>query len=459
MTAPGGGGRSGQRGGPAANDGADRGADPHEHGGTVAPRTAADPPAPAPPAPAPAPAPGLARQPAPARGRARARALGDDPTAWTTRAGNDPGAPGLPDGALARRLKARIAARGPISVAEYMTEALGDPVYGYYTTRDPLGVAGDFTTAPEISQMFGEIVGLWLADRAEAAGPTTQVVELGPGRGTLMVDARRAAPSLADRTLWLIETSTTLRVAQDRRLPGARWLDRLHAVPEAPMVLVGNEYLDVLPVRQYLADGQAWREVQIGIGAGGRLTFGLSGPLAVLAQRLGPPVPGAWAEISAVAEADIAEIARRIAAFGGAAILFDYGFVAADRPSGPTLQAVQNHRPVAPLSCPGEADLTWLPDFDLLGAHARASAAVDVHITRQGAFLAELGIGERAAALAAARPDEATAVADALERLTLAEEMGALFKVMAIVPSGAARPPGFHPLSPVPARAAAQGVR
>ncbi|MEL6773282.1 MAG: SAM-dependent methyltransferase [Pseudomonadota bacterium] len=355
---------------------------------------------------------------------------------------------------LMREVRARIFARGPISVAEYMALVLGDPQHGYYTTRDPLGVAGDFTTAPEISQMFGELVGLWLAQAAvtQALDQAAPLIELGPGRGTLMADALRVAPALDTRPLWLVETSVTLRAVQSVRLPRARWIDRLDALPDTPMLLVANEFIDVLPLRQYLADERGWREIQVGLNeSGDALSFGLSGVLP-LPEGEAPPAPGDWREESPAAEQAIGEIARRVATCGGAALLMDYGYVAADRPAGPTLQAVRGHTRTDALQAPGEADLTWLPDFDTLAATARTAAPVEAWVTTQGAFLTELGIGQRAAALATARPGDATALADGLERLVMAEEMGQRHKVLAILPKGQPRPPGFDPATPVPRR-------
>ncbi|MEM6678336.1 MAG: SAM-dependent methyltransferase [Pseudomonadota bacterium] len=344
---------------------------------------------------------------------------------------------------LLERLRARIAATGPISLADYMALALGDPAAGYYRTRDPLGRSGDFTTAPEISQMFGELIGLWLADRlARHEGARPRLVELGPGRGTLMADALRAAGPLQTLPLSLVETSRPLRAAQASRLPQAVWHETLEAVPDEPLLLVANEFLDALPVRQYLADDRGWREVQVGL-AGAGLGFGLSGRI----PRAGlQPAPGDWAEESPAAEGIVASLAARIAHRGGAALIIDYGYREADRPAGPTLQAIKDHARADPLAAPGEADLTWLIDFDRLAAVARDAVdephAIAVHVTTQGAFLAQLGIGLRAAALARARPEEAGAIADALERLTSETAMGTRFKVMAITPAGPP-PPGF----------------
>jgi SAM-dependent MidA family methyltransferase len=339
-------------------------------------------------------------------------------------------------------IRAQIRAAGPISVADYMALCLGHPIHGYYVTRDPLGTAGDFTTAPEISQMFGEMIGLWLARVWRDAGRPApfRLVELGPGRGTLMADALRAArvaPGFhAAADLWLVETSPRLRAEQARRLPGARWADRLAQVPEGPMLLVANEFLDALPVRQYLATAGGWREKRVGLD-GDRLIWGLSAPLP--GGRDAPE--GTWREESPAADAVAGEISGRIAQDGGAALIVDYGYCATDRPPGFTLQALRRHGAADPLAAPGEADLTWLIDFDRLAA---GLAPLGTACAAQGAFLARLGIGQRAAALAAARPGEAGAIADALERLTAVDQMGTLFKALAAWGPGQPTPPGFE---------------
>lgn len=338
---------------------------------------------------------------------------------------------------LGRIIRDRIAAQGPMGVAEFMALCLGHPRHGYYVTRDPLGATGDFTTAPEVSQMFGEMIGLWLRAVWEGMGAPREarVVELGPGRGTLMADARRAMGPLAAAETWLVETSPRLRAEQARRLPGARWAERLEQLPEGFALIVANEFLDALPVRQFIATPEGWRERQVGL-AGDRLTWGLSGPL----PGLDPAPEGAWRETSPAATATAREIARRIESHGGAALLIDYGYRAADRPPGWTLQALRRHAPADPLASPGEADLTWLIDFDALGADL---APLAVRMATQGAFLGRMGIGQRAAMLAQARPDRADSLADALERLTAANAMGTLFKVLAALPPGAPIPPGF----------------
>ncbi len=343
---------------------------------------------------------------------------------------------------LAALIREQIRQAGPMSVADYMALCLGHPRHGYYITRDPLGAAGDFTTAPEISQMFGEMIGLWLARAWVDAGRPAPflLVELGPGRGTLMADALRAARTMPDfagaAQLWLVETSPRLRAEQAARLPQAQWASRLEDVPEAPAFLVANEFLDALPVRQYLATERGWREKRVGL-AEGRLAWGLSAPL----PGTGAAPEGAWREESAAADSIARQTASRIATHGGAALFVDYGYCAADRPAGPTLQALRRHAPADPLDAPGEADLTWLIDFDSLAA---TLAPLSAAIAPQGAFLSRLGIGQRAARLAEARPDEADAVADALERLTAPGQMGTLFKALAAWPAGQAQPPGFE---------------
>jgi len=327
-----------------------------------------------------------------------------------------------------------------MTLAAFMADCLNDPEHGYYTTRDPLGAAGDFVTAPEISQMFGEMIGLWLAAVWQGMGRPAplRLVELGPGRGTLMADALRAARAsgLSDAAdLWLVETSPALRAAQAERLAQAQWAADIGAVPPGPMLLVANEFFDALPVREFVASPEGWHERLVGL-EGDRLVFGLSPPL----PRAEGETPQGWRALCPAMERIAGTIAARIAADGGAALIVDYGYE--DRaPPGPTLQAVRDHRPADPLSCPGEADLTCLVDFRAL---ARALAGLDTATAEQGAFLARLGIGARAAALAAARPDAAGTVADALERLTAPEAMGTLFRVLAAWPQGAKVPPGFE---------------
>jgi len=339
-------------------------------------------------------------------------------------------------------LRAQIRETGPMTVADYMALCLGHPKHGYYITRNPLGAGGDFTTAPEISQMFGEMVGLWLARIWVDAGRPARfrLVELGPGRGTLMADALRATRAVSGfaeaADLWLVETSPALRAEQAKQLPGAQWAERLKEVPKGPCLLVANEFLDALPMRQFIASAQGWCEKLIGLEHE-NLVWGLSQPVPESADA----VEGAWRERSAMADGVAAEISTRITRDGGAALIIDYGYNSADRPSGFTLQALRRHAPTDPLKAPGEADLTWLVDFDRLAA---GLAPLATACAPQGAYLARLGIGQRAAQLAAARPAEANATADALERLTAASQMGTLFKALAAWPAGQRPPPGFE---------------
>ena len=340
--------------------------------------------------------------------------------------------------ALIRR---EIAQGGPLTVARYMELCLAHPTLGYYATRDPLGASGDFVTAPEISQMFGEVIGAWIATVWEAMGRTAfRLVELGPGRGTLMADALRVLAAAGARAMaepWLVETSERLRAEQARRVPGARWAAHLADVPEGPFIVIANEFLDALPVRQFLKSPEGWRERMVGL-RDDRLAWGLSEALPGDDET---PV-AAWRELSPAADAVAAEVGRRLAVAPGAALMIDYGYRAADRPPGFTLQAVRAHARADALDSPGEADLTWLIDFDAL-AGLLAVEGASVRVAEQGAFLARLGIGQRAAALARARPDQADAIADALERLTGGQAMGTLFKAAAAIAPGLAPPPGF----------------
>ncbi|MFK7942468.1 MAG: class I SAM-dependent methyltransferase [Paracoccaceae bacterium] len=335
-------------------------------------------------------------------------------------------------------IRAEIRETGPMSAARYMELCLAHPKHGYYVTRDPLGEAGDFTTAPEISQMFGEMIGVWTAWIAQRLR-TFRLIELGPGRGTLMADALRAVRGAGlDPEVWFVETSPVLRKAQAERVPDAHWVASLREVPEGPFVLVANEFLDALPVHQYLRTAEGWRERLVGIWSGaqdrGGLDWGLSEPFPGQDQA----AEGAWLEISPQADAVLTEIADRLKTSPGAALIVDYGYTASDRPGGLTMQAVQGHARIDPLEAPGASDLTWLIDFDVA-----AAALPGAQVTSQADFLASIGIGERAMSLAKAKPEQAEVVADALERLTAAQQMGTLFKVLGVVSEDLPTPPGF----------------
>lgn len=338
------------------------------------------------------------------------------------------------------RLAAQIAATGPIPVARYMAECLAH----YYATRDPLGARGDFTTAPEISQMFGELIGLWVADLWQRAGRPTPIrlVELGPGRGSLMADLLRATarvPGFAP-AIHLVETSPPLRAEQACRVPQASWHDRLAGVPDdAPLLLIANEFFDALPIRQLVRTAQGWRERMVA-WSDGRLAP-VPGPMPV--DALVPPAlarapEGTIVEIAPAASATAAEIGARLAAQGGAALIVDYGY--AGPATGDTLQAIRAHAFADPFADPGEADLTAHVDFAALAQAAGVQAYGPVD---QGALLEALGLQARARTLAAARPDQAEAVQAAAARLTAPEAMGTLFKALALIGPGWPHPAGF----------------
>ncbi|MEM9270650.1 MAG: SAM-dependent methyltransferase, partial [Pseudomonadota bacterium] len=261
---------------------------------------------------------------------------------------------------LKDELLRRIATDGPMRVDEYMTLCLAHPRLGYYTTRDPLGAQGDFTTAPEISQMFGELLGLWLAQVwMDQGSPKGTLGELGPGRGTLMSDILRATRGVpgfhAALSVHLVEISEPLRDRQRAALSqyDVAWVDRIEDLPDAPLFLVANEFFDALPVRQFQATEAGWSERLVGASEG-ELTFGLAPPSSSppLTARFGTLPPGTVVESSAPSEAIAAQIATRLAQQGGAALIIDYG---AWDGVGDTLQALEDHAPVDALACPGQA--------------------------------------------------------------------------------------------------------
>lgn len=347
---------------------------------------------------------------------------------------------------LRERLEAQIAQAGPISVAQYMTAALHDPTEGYYATRPALGEAGDFVTAPLISQMFGELVGVWAAAAWQMMGApaTVRLVEMGPGDGTLMADVSRAARMAPDfleaAEVWLVETSEPLKAIQQRRLgEGPRWAASLAEVPGgAPMILIANELLDCLPTRQFVRTAVGWAEQLVGLDREGRLAF-VRNP-APAAGLLPDAAEGAVYEQSAAQAALGALLGGRLARDGGAALLIDYG---RDRAGfGDTLQALRRHLKVDPLACPGEADLTVHADFPAVMDAARQQGAEAVILT-QAEFLARMGVGLRAEALVAARPDKSPMIGRQLNRLLAADQMGDLFKACCIHSPGWT-PPAFE---------------
>ncbi|MCB2128560.1 MAG: SAM-dependent methyltransferase [Rhodobacteraceae bacterium] len=355
---------------------------------------------------------------------------------------------------LGKILSRRIAAEGPMSLADYMAECLMHPEHGYYATRDPFGASGDFTTAPEISQMYGEMLGLALAQGWLDQGSPAPfaLTELGPGRGTLMADILRAirtVPGMADAAqIHLVETSRTLRAHQARALQGHRptWHDSVATLPEMPHFLVANEFFDALPIRQFERRGQGWAERHVGL-AKGSLTIGI-GPVAAygaLDSRIADTRDGDIVEVCPALPAIAAEIGNRIARHGGLAIVVDYG---GWHSLGDTLQALAGHRPVSPFDAPGEADLTAHVDFEALAHSLGMTQGVCVTpLVPQGVFLERLGITGRARQLArhlTGQPLESHVAAH--RRLTHPEEMGQLFKVIAGYRKDSPCPPGFDPL-------------
>jgi len=339
-------------------------------------------------------------------------------------------------------LRAEIAADGPISVARYMSLCLTHPRHGYYVTRDPLGADGDFTTAPEISQMFGELLGLWAAQVWLDLGRPApfRLVELGPGRGVLMADAlraARAAPGFAQAAqVWLVEISPALRAQQAVRVPGAAWAARLAEVPPGPMILLANEFFDALPIRQFVRGGGVWRERLVGLD-GGALRWGLGPPLS---HGLPPDAPdGAVLEICPEAQAAARMIGARLARDAGAALIVDYGAEPPAAGGGDTLQAVARHAFVDPLGNPGGADLTAHVDFTALAGAVRAGGAGVAPLLPQGALLERLGLSARSEALTRARPDRADEIAAQARRLTDPAQMGTLFNALAA--AGPRQPP------------------
>jgi NADH dehydrogenase [ubiquinone] 1 alpha subcomplex assembly factor 7 len=350
--------------------------------------------------------------------------------------------------ALADLLLRRIRLSGPMTIADYMADCLLHPEHGYYTTRPPFGAEGDFITAPEISQMFGELLGLCLAQawQDQGAPAVFALAELGPGRGTLMADVLRATRGVpgfhAAARVVLIEASPALRVRQKATLAPypVQWADSIDTLPEAPLFLLANEFFDALPIRQFQRHGDGWQERLVG-ERDGQLAFGLATPtrMAALEHRLAETVPGDIVETCAPAQAIVAGLADRIGRHGGAALLIDYG----DWHSrGDTLQALRRHAFADPLADPGEADLTAHVDFEALAQAAAPCAAAGP--VPQGVLLERLGITARAQALAGRMKGTAlTAHIAAHRRLTHPEEMGQLFKALALHPSGMPPPPGF----------------
>lgn len=356
---------------------------------------------------------------------------------------------------LGRLIAQRIALTGPISIADFMAEALGHPRLGYYRRAMPLGAAGDFTTAPEISQMFGELVGAWLAERWLAMGRPSPVrlVELGPGRGTLMADALRATRGVpgfqAALDLHLVDTNEPMRAAQRAALEthAPTWHERFDEVPAGPLLLVANEFFDALPVRQFHRTEEGWRERMVGLADDGGLRLALAPGVTPFASLLPDATPGAEAEICEAGRALAAAIGARIREHGGWALIVDYGAESAGHAA--SLQAVRGHRSADVLERPGETDLSAHVDFAALAA---AAGVPSFGPMGQGEFLHRLGLSARSAALKRhASPEHARAIDAASARLIAPDQMGTLFRVLALGDGKSAPPAGFSDTSAEPA--------
>lgn len=352
-----------------------------------------------------------------------------------------PEPPASPEPHLAERLARAITLGGPIPVAHFMAAANAH----YYATRDPLGVAGDFITAPEISQMFGELIGAWLADLWDRAGrPDCAYVELGPGRGTLAADALRVMKKAGLMpAVHFVETSPVLRDTQSNRVPGAIFHDDVTSLPhDRPLLIIANEFFDALPVYQIVKAADGWRERRLACQdvmflpvAGKRV------PDEVVPAALRDAPAGSLIESSPACVAIGRALAARVVDQGGAALIIDYGY---DGPAlGETLQAVRAHGSANPFEVPGEQDLTAHVDFATLASVAALAGARVRGPIPQGDFLGRLGVAERATALARMNPEQGDALAEAHRRLTSPAEMGNLFRAMALVGTDWPEPAGF----------------
>jgi NADH dehydrogenase [ubiquinone] 1 alpha subcomplex assembly factor 7 len=346
-------------------------------------------------------------------------------------------------GQLALRLAKQIEGSGPISVAEYMRAANVE----YYASGDPFGVDGDFITAPEISQMFGELVGMWLTDmwlRQNSPG-NCHYVELGPGRGTLAADALRAMARFEFAPdVHFVETSEALRAKQGEHVPQAQFHDGIDSLPtDGPLLVIANEFFDALPVRQLILTHAGWRERVVVRDRGTRFAAmpGASAMDAAVPEALRNAPVGSIFESSPDSTGVMYELAARIAAQGGVMLIVDYGY--AQPGLGSTLQAVKAHQHVDPFTNPGTCDLTAHVNFIELGNMARMRELTVAGPTAQGVWLSALGINQRSAMLAEASPERADEIHAARDRLTKADEMGTLFKVMAVHSADWASPEGF----------------
>jgi NADH dehydrogenase [ubiquinone] 1 alpha subcomplex assembly factor 7 len=356
---------------------------------------------------------------------------------------------------IGEKIARRIRAEGPLSLAAYMAMALHDPVDGYYARHQPIGTDGDFVTAPEISQIFGELIGLWCAETWRRLGQPDPVIlaELGPGRGVLMSDLLRAAATVPEFRravrLHLVETSAVLRAEQQQRLGqfGPVWVPGVADLPDGPTLVVANEFLDALPLRQFVRGAVHWSERLVALDDENRFVF-VEGPESPAASLLVPPgqrdsaALGAVVEVCPAALTLASALGARVAQHAGAALFIDYGYFPIA--PGPTLGGFQRHQPVSIFDAPGTADLSAHVDFAAF-AEAGCAAGAEIHgPVTQGRFLTELGVGLRLAALRArATPSQRQTLDSGVSRLLDPVEMGTLFKVIALISPGLPPPPGF----------------
>ncbi len=351
-------------------------------------------------------------------------------------------------------IKERIAENGPIPVSEYMSLCLAHPEHGYYMKRDPLGKDGDFITSPEISQVFGELLGLWIANQWEKQGkPNATLLEMGPGRGTLMNDALRATKKIKGLhdavSVRLLEISPALKQKQWQLLAGKHhdlgWLESLDSLPLEPLFVVANEFFDALPIRQFVWQNEKWHERYVGMD-GDQLKFVIASERSERGDPDWIASPsarndGEIKEICEPATEIISKISSHIKTYGGAALIIDYGY---NEGNGDTLQAMRRHQYFEIFSKPGSADITAHVDFAALKEAAEKAGAKVFGATPQGRFLMKIGAGQRTQKLCgSASQEQSRELISGLDRLASPEKMGELFKVLAILPPDAMHAEGF----------------
>lgn len=347
-------------------------------------------------------------------------------------------------------LMRRIKISGPITIAEFMSECLMHPKYGYYQREKVFGADGDFTTSPEISQMFGEMIGLWLIDRWQAMGspPEFNLVECGPGRGTLMADILHAAAKQSDfikaASVVFVEKSNQLKNEQKKRVPGALWIEDISALPGGPTLLVANEFFDALPIHQFQKRDGLWLERKIGL-ENDKLSWSLSAPsaaLSMMSKNQKASENGSIVELCPAAVSTAGTIAAHINEHSGAALIIDYGY---DKSAtGDTFQAMKDHHYSDPLDNIGTSDLTSHVNFDMVGQAAQQKEVATHGPVGQGSFLMSIGMGERAMGLSQnVATEEKEHILSCLMRLTSPDQMGELFRVLALTSKEQTKVAGF----------------